>query len=198
MSSLLYGCESWLEGDVSPVNKLYHMCLKHLLGVRSNTTNNLCRVELGYPPLKAIVRSKQRKFIKNMWHERKDMTDDPFSLATSIVLENRFCTAKYLRDMIFEQQDDIGMALENIKSKISTSVESSRCVYYKVINPELTVNNVYSNKGNINEIERISFTKMRFGAHSLAIETGRWNRRGRGRLPIEQHLCSCRELSSHK
>ena len=26
---------------------------------------------------------------------------------------------------------------------------------------------------------------------SLAIETGRWNRRGRGRLPVEQRLCPC-------
>ena len=25
----------------------------------------------------------------------------------------------------------------------------------------------------------------------MAIETGRWNRRGRGRLPMDQRLCQC-------
>ncbi len=37
MSSLLYGCESWLSADLSPVNKLYNWSLKSLLDVRGNT-----------------------------------------------------------------------------------------------------------------------------------------------------------------
>ena len=28
-------------------------------------------------------------------------------------------------------------------------------------------------------------------AHYLAVETGRWNRCGRGRLPMEERLCLC-------
>ena len=43
----------------------------------------------------------------------------------------------------------------------------------------------------IYEIHRIAFTRFRLSSHSLVIETGRWNRRGRGRLPIEERLCSC-------
>ena len=39
---------------------------------------------------------------------------------------------------------------------------------------------------------------MRLGAHSLAIETGRWNRRGQGRLPIDQRLCSCGEVQTER
>ena len=31
-SSLLYGCESWLNGDIKPVNRLYIWCIKQLLG----------------------------------------------------------------------------------------------------------------------------------------------------------------------
>ena len=40
-------------------------------------------------------------------------------------------------------------------------------------------------------MHRISYTQFRISAHRLAIETGRWNRRGRGRLPIEERLCPC-------
>ena len=40
--------------------------------------------------------------------------------------------------------------------------------------------------------------KMRLSAHSLAIETGRWNRRGRGRLPIDQRLCQCGQVQTER
>lgn len=43
----------------------------------------------------------------------------------------------------------------------------------------------------INEFHRISFTRFRVSGHSLAIETGRWNRKGKGRLPVEERLCEC-------
>ena len=32
----------------------------------------------------------------------------------------------------------------------------------------------------------------------LAVETGRWNRRGRGRLPMEERLCSCGLVQSEE
>ena len=34
--------------------------------------------------------------------------------------------------------------------------------------------------------------------HSLAVETGRWNRRGRGRLPLEERLCVCGDVQSEQ
>ena len=39
---------------------------------------------------------------------------------------------------------------------------------------------------------------MRVSSHSLAIEVGRWNRRGRGRLPIEERLCTCGEIQTEQ
>ena len=44
------------------------------------------------------------------------------------------------------------------------------------------------------ELHRQAFTRFRVSAHSLAIETGRWNRGGRGRLPVEERLCECGEV----
>ena len=39
---------------------------------------------------------------------------------------------------------------------------------------------------------------MRVSAHSLAVEQGRWNRRGRGRLPIEERLCPCGQIQTER
>ena len=41
----------------------------------------------------------------------------------------------------------------------------------------------------VHEIHRIAWTRLHLSAHTLAIEEGRWNRRGR--LPVEERLCPC-------
>ena len=62
ISAILYGCESWINADLQPVAKIYNWALKRLLDVRLTTCNDVCYIESGYVSLKAIVRSKQRKF----------------------------------------------------------------------------------------------------------------------------------------
>ncbi|CAL4234322.1 unnamed protein product [Meganyctiphanes norvegica] len=85
MSSLMYGCESLLDGNIKPMEKLCNMCIKHLLFVRKNTTTSLCLVELDLPTLKALVTQRQRKFFKTIWAERENMIDDPISHAIRLV-----------------------------------------------------------------------------------------------------------------
>ena len=80
--------------------------------------------------------------------------------------------------------------MNNLHQEIINS-QSSKCIYYKEINPNMHIHDIYINKSTVNELERISWSKLRLSAHSLAIETGRWNRRGRGRLPIDERLCQC-------
>ena len=190
MSSILYGCESWLNGNIKPMEKLYNMCIKHLLGVRKNTTNTLCLVELGCPPLKALVAQRQRKFFKRMWAERVNMIDDPFFFAIQLVRNSNITTGRHINDLINNDFDDVGQSMNNLHQEIINS-QSSKCIYYKEINPNMHIHDIYINKSKVNELERISWSKLRLSAHSLAIETGRWNRRGRGRLPIDERLCQC-------
>ena len=190
MSSILYGCESWLNGNIKPMEKLYNMCIKHLLGVRKNTTNTLCLVELGCPPLKALVAQRQRKFFKRMWAERVNMIDDPFFFAIQLVRNSNISTGRHINDLINNDFDDVGQSMNNLHQEIINS-QSSKCIYYKEINPNMHIHDIYINKSTVNELERISWSKLRLSAHSLAIETGRWNRRGRGRLPIDERLCQC-------
>lgn len=197
LSTILYGCESWIGGDLKPIVKLYHMCLKQLLGVRKSTCNNLCLVELGYPPLKALVTSKQRKFFSRMWDERSNMIDDPLIHAMSITLSQNTPTSRHLNDLLNNDVDDIQVAIDEIKRTISES-SSSRMHFYREINSNYNLHAIYTENTKVNEIERVSWTRMRLSAHSLAIESGRWNRRGRGRLPLEERLCSCGRIQSEK
>ena len=73
---------------------------------------------------------------------------------------------------------------------------SSRAILYRLVNPNYTVHDIYKMKTKVNELERISWMRLRISAHSLAIEQGRWNRRGRGRLPIEERLCQCGDVQT--
>lgn len=83
-----------------------------------------------------------------------------------------------------------------LKTNIRVSESSKRVVYCRYINPDLIVHNLYLTKSNIFEVHRVAFTRFRVSSHSLAVETGRWNRRGRGRLPMEERVCSCGAVQS--
>ena len=190
MSAVLYGCESWLNGDLKPIDKLYKWSLKQLLGVRKSTSNDACLLELGMPPLRALVRAKQRNFFSKMWLERNEMTDDPLMLAIESVKRYNDTISRLVVDLTNSRVNDIEEAQTLLKTRIENS-ESNRISFYKRINPSLDVHNIYCKPTKVNEIERISWTRLRLSSHSLAIETGRWNRRGRGRLPVEERLCQC-------
>ena len=198
LSALLYGCESWLDGDLKPMCKLYNWALKQMLGVRYSTCNDLCYVESGYVPLKAIVKSRQRKFFAKMNNDRVDMHDDPFGLVLRLVLNTRYSTKRYINDLINNDVDDIQDATAVLKRDLSRSESSRRTLYCKSMNICLGVHDIYSKKCFINETHRVAFTRFRVSSHSLAIETGRWNRKGRGRLPIEERLCTCGQVQTEE
>ena len=195
ISTLLYGCESWLKGDLKPIERQYKWCIKQLLGVRKTTNNDICLVELNLPPLKSLIVSKQRSFFRKIYHERHDLNDDPLMHAINIVLQYDDSDCRYINDLISSNFDDQQEGKILLKQSILSS-QSNRLTFYKQVNPELNIHEIYLKDCKVNELHRISWTRLRLSAHSLAIETGRWNRRGRGRLPPEERLCSCGEMQN--
>ena len=170
-----------------------------MLRVRLTTCNDLCYIESGYAPLKAIVKNKQRKFFVNMHHDRVTMQDDPLGFVIKLVLNSRYNTKRYLHDLINNSNvDDFQHEIELLKTNLRLSESSRRVVYCRDINANLSVHNLYLTKSNIFEVHRVAFTRLRVSSHSLAVETGRWNRRGRGRLPMEERLCSCGAVQSEE
>ena len=197
MSSLLYGCESWVGADLRPVIKLYNWAIKELLGVRKSTPNIVCYAEVGYSSLPDLVRLRQHKFFSKMRFERNNMDDDPLNFAMNIILSMNTPVAKLVQNMTRTNVPNITTLISNVQETVRNS-EGSRYVVYREINPEIEVHQIYKCKHSINDRFRISFTRLRLSGHNLAIETGRWNRRGRGRLPIEERLCECGLVQTEK
>ena len=197
MSSLLYGCESWLDGNLKPIVKLYNWCLKQLLGVRKNTCNDVCYAESGFPPVNDLVKYNQHKFFYKMWLERSEYRDDPLVFVINIVRNSNTVTGRLITDYINNGVIEIQQAMQSVITRISES-DSSRRLTYKDINPSFRVHDIYKVKHNVNECHRLSFTRFRVSGHSLACETGRWNRRGRGRLPMDERLCECGSVQTER
>ena len=125
------------------------------------------------------------------------MFDDPLGFVLKLVLSSRYSTKTYLSNLINNIEiNDYHSALQSLKDNIISSESSRRVTYCNVMNTSLSVHNIYSKKHNISEYYRIAFTRFRVSSHSLAVETGRWNRRGRGRLPMDERLCSCSEIQT--
>ena len=173
------------------------MVVNQLLGVRRSTCNDVCFIESGYPPLQDLVKLKQHKFLHKAWQERSSYNDDPLNFVIHLVKDTNTTLGRAISQFIQDDVTDISVAMHRVCEDIRQS-ESSRRKTYVEINPTLTVNYVYREKHNINEHHRMAFSQFRVSGHSLACETGRWNRRGRGRLPIQERLCTCGEIQTER
>lgn len=125
-----------------------------------------------------------------MRRQRQGMEGDPLVLVFEIASGNQHQTRNHIHKLLHTVTDDINEGVRELNWNISISTSSRRRTY-KEINPILSVHSVYETKSHINEHHRVAFTRFRVSSHSLAVEMGRWNRRGRGRLPPEERLCAC-------
>ena len=148
----------------------------------------LCWIRM--PASFGLVKMKQHKFIQKMYSDRVNLVDDPVIHAIGIVRRLNTLLGRLVNEYITENVIDFETTMGYVHWQIIEST-TSRCEVYKTIDPELSVHIIYKEKKAVNELYMISFTCLRVSGHNLCIETGRWNRRGRGRIPVEKRLCEC-------
>ena len=122
--------------------------------------NDLCLAELGYPLLKYFVLQRQMWFFKKMIDSRSGLGDDPLILAINLAQDNG-SKMETVIDMVTQSDDYMVWGLINLRERIQES-ERSKYVMYKMVNPSLSVHNVYTRGGNeyVPEYLRVSFTRL--------------------------------------
>ena len=187
-TSLLYGCESWLEEKVSPdLEQLYLKGVKCLLGVRPSTPTDIVLLESGYPSLRALIKSQQKTFFEKMIKERENMVDDPFMHVYRLTMAKNSKMAAYIRSLSTcadfieaDRRERIDRVQSSTRTKSAT---------YTTINPSFEIHPIYQQgEETVDDYLRIAFTRLRTSSHRLKIETGRWSR-----IPRERRLCQCGE-----
>ena len=188
-SALLYGCETWLGASCNVINTLYMGGIKILLGVRPTTPNDTCLIELGLPPLEALVKERQASFLRKIMSERQNMNDDPLIHVLNLTRNTGSRKMTRLLDTLLREDNPASVGKNQLRDRVRASTKS-KFITYRDINVDMSIHEIY-HKHTVNEIfipeyMRVSFTRMRLSSHRLRIETGRW-----GRVPRHNRLCAC-------
>ena len=185
-TSLLYGCEGWLEEKVSPeLEKLYIKAIKCLLGVRSQTTTDVVLLESGYPSIRALIKSRQKSFFEKMVAERENMNDDPFMHILRLTMSKNSMLSSYINHLY--NCDDFIEADKLARSERIRTSSRTKSATYLSLNPSLEVHPMYTDSVEVvDDYLRIAFTRLRTSSHRLKVETGRWSR-----IPRERRVCQC-------
>ena len=200
---ITYGSEIWITDfkvnlnniDLLPFEKVQNMIMKNILGVHGKTSNLALHAELGLYPLCFKVFKLMFKFYSRML-QLEQTTDNVYNLLRSAFAEDKLlhdqgtpCWIKsvhQLKNLFNLQSLDIPYSefidkmnnyyVNKIVSQISTirNTESGKLRFFSKIytNFELQKYLTFSIDKNL----RLLLSKLRLSAHSLAIETGRYNR----------------------
>ena len=187
LSTILYGCESWLKVSLKSVTAMYMKAVRALLGVRGTIPANLCLIESGLKPVESLVKERQKRFFEKMITARSEMSDDPLMHAINIVKVHNKPVWSYI-ESVMNGDKFVDTELHIMKEAITNAPPSAtRSHTYLSLNPGLEVHPIYTEcSTTIPDYLRITFTRFRISSHMLRVETGRWSR-----TPREYRLCKC-------
>jgi hypothetical protein len=186
LSAILYSSESWLTNNLQNLEVQYHRALKALLGVRTQTINLLCRLELAKPPVQALISERRVKFLRKFMTAETD-AERPLSQVWALCEENQTPGYRFLRREMERNENAVAVALTMQEEQCrERALSSSKIHSYLDHNPRLEKHSVYASDVFIPDHERRCWTQFRLSAHRLRIETGRWSR-----TPRDQRLCAC-------
>lgn len=174
-SSIFYGCETFLTNNYGKLLTLYSSCVKTCLGVRPNTCNDLCYLELGISSPQAFIKDKQFNFFKKLFSDR-----DNHETFLNIYDQAKSVNCNISNSIETILQSNGCFVTNDIRERVSKiqNSQTTRRLFYKSINPDLIMHEVYSINPKIiyPESHRLTWTQLRLGSTRLPCELGRWNR----------------------
>jgi len=184
MSAVFYSCESWLTRDLKAAEVVYTRTLKHLMSVRITTCTDLVMLESGECGAKALIRTRQRKFLDQLIN-RNTYSGSYLETVIDLAKQARCSAGLVLAELTTDVARDYkAESCEQWRQSVQ-SAETTRRKAYRAFNPTLSRSPAYTDPS-ILEHERKSFTRMRLSSHELSFEKGRWSR-----IPPEERVCPC-------
>ena len=187
-TAILYGCESWLDLSLKPVETMYMSAVRRLLNVRRSTPTITCLVEAGIPSLQALVKHKQSKFLQRMFEQRVDMQDtDPLMHTLNFMSQNNRVLYSHINELLQGNDFLANDHVELCRQLRGAPPEKTKHRLYLSMNPDLSVNPIYKVNSSEHAFEdslRMVFTRIRVCSHKLRSETGRWDG-----TPPNQRIC---------
>ena len=153
-SAILYSCESWMVKDLTPIQTQYLTTAKDLLGVRSQTPNDLVYVELNVPSVQSLVKKRQITFLQSV-RNSPHYDGSPLQKAIGLAKDANSPMGLYIKELESVTTDPVDDFARHVKLKVTNS-DSSRCVTYNSINPDMSVHPLYN--ANVKEQHRIDTT----------------------------------------
>ena len=183
-ASLLYSAESWLTDNIKPIERQYNFLVRSLLGVRNNTSIDLCLLESGIPPLINVLATRRCKYISSKLESLDE--DQPFTSVFRLCQVNNTPAYKALSNCLrYNFRNDPLVSLRNSIS--DRALQSTKFnTYMSQLNTSLSLHPIYVTQKYIPDYLRESFSRIRLMSHNLKIETGRWSR-----IPRERRTCIC-------
>ena len=188
--AILYGCESWLCGNMRVANTALLYAQKQMLGVRTQTCTDLVQVELNTGSAKSLIQQRQKDFFKKaMSHCSYRLS--PLCRAVELATSAGSPAGRYLQSLLSTTDRPIEKDLETVKARICQSNSSRRTNYLK-FNPDLSTHPMYADSS-VPEADRNAFSQLRLSSHFLKIETGRW-----ARIERDRRVCTCGEVQTEE
>lgn len=209
---LLYGCQIWgpellsykTHFDKSTIEQVHIKFCKQILNTPWYTENVACRAELGRHPLSVDIKAA----IFNNWQRLNYETNNPllreafqyatkqrssFSVFSSdVIVPNNFTQETVTLQNLKTARSNMKKKLRNeyiqqwLVSKSSSSLDSRQKFTHKEIKQDYQIEDYLEKIGN--PTHRVSLTKLRLGAHSLRIQTGKYENGGTP-IPVEHRTC---------
>ena len=184
LAELTYSSESWLTNNCVSLTNQYNKLMKCLLGVRNNTSSNLCFIESGIKPVYHVMRVRRKRFLERKLASLEK--NEPFHIVYNLCREANSPGFKFIQSAIQYNTSanplDCTINLVRYKPEDATEYHT----YKSVLNRSLGVHSIYSDDIYIPDFTRKAFTRIRLMSHDLKIETGRWSR-----TPRELRVCPC-------
>ena len=160
--------------------------IRCLLGVRKNTSIELCLVEAGIPPIHHVLAKRRQRFIESKMVSNDP--DHPFTIVLRLLSDNKIPLYQFISHAL--QFDTNSNPFSNLKTVINEKAvnRTKFNTYVSKLNTPLTIHPIYLTSAYIPDYQREAFSRIRLMSHRLKIETGRWSR-----IPHERRVCQCND-----